>query len=79
MIAGLPGADRRSLMRDPGISSPALCAAYLKCYKDNYFEPNPDLDREEWDDSDFTYETSLCHFCVDDIVTIIDDLIDEKL
>ncbi len=85
MVAGLPGADRRALVVSVGVNSPELCDYYYRCYKDSQFDPNPGFDGDpviqslRWHTKDFTYETSLCYFCVDDIITILDDLIDEKL
>ncbi len=85
MVAGLPGADRQVMTVADGITSPELCDAYFKCYRNTNFKSNPSFDDDpsiaalEWHTKEFTYETSLSEFCVDDIVTIIDDLIDEKL
>lgn len=79
MVAGLPGADRRAMVKTISITSPDLCAAYLKCYKDKEFEPNPSMENKAWGQESFTYETSLDKSDVEDIITIIDDLIDERL
>ncbi len=79
MVAGLPGADRRQMITKHGVTSPALAEAYYKGYKDHNFAPNPYIDPEnEWGQG-YTYETSLLHFSVDDIITILNDLIEEKL
>lgn len=79
MVAGLPGADRRAIM-DSGVKNmyaPALVDAMESAYHMNKFEPNPvscPLENPE-----FSYETSLNELFVSDIVTILNDLIDERL
>ncbi len=81
MVAGLPGAVRRAIMKsDVGnMESPELISYMYRAYNLGKFDPNPEIERREWDDQGFTYESSLSEFCVDDIITIINDLIDEKL
>ena len=76
MVAGLPGADRRALVKSVAVISPMLRESYIKCYGNDSFEANPN---RAWVEDGIIYETSLSYFCVAGIVTILDDLIEEKL
>ena len=79
MVAGLPGADRRELMTSGVLNtSPCLTNAYIKAYGLDKFHPNPDTLGESADEPCYSYELSLPQFDVDDIRTILTDLIEEK-
>ena len=71
MVAGLPGADRRRSISS-NISCGDLYGYYQKVYKLFNFRPNPQS-------GDLTYEMSLCALSIGDIISILDDLIEEKL
>ena len=75
MVAGLPGAVRRNLATSI-ITSPTLIDAYGGAYGIEEFEPNPVAGILE--DLIYIYETSLRCVSVDDIITILNDLIKEK-